>query len=62
MEEVEPVEVGCDPGDRRNLPGGLADEHVDRVPGVHIASHEQTRRQQLVRVGVPVEPTQVHNP
>jgi hypothetical protein len=36
MEEVEPVEVGCDPGDPGNLPGGLADERVQRVPCVHI--------------------------
>ena len=31
MEEVEPVEAGCDFGDGGNLPGGFADEDVGRV-------------------------------
>jgi hypothetical protein len=29
----------------------LADEHVDRIPGVHLALHQQSGRQQLVGVG-----------
>ena len=31
VEEVEPVEAGCNPSDRGDLPGGLADEDVDGV-------------------------------
>ena len=56
MEEVEPVETGCDLSDDGYLPRGWADEDVDRVLGVHLAPDEQSCRQQLVGIDAPLEP------